>query len=76
MPWTPGSEIISTERERFIERTYDAAVQSYLLTGVVDEKLQREMIALSAQRLKPAQPLTPERVFDFSLARKAGEGLR
>ena len=67
---------MGADRERFIERTYDAAVQSYLLTGMVDEKLQREMIALSAQRLKPAQPVPPERVFDFSLARKAGEGLR
>ena len=67
---------MGADRERFIERTYDAAVQSYLLTGIVDEKLQREMIALSAQRLKPAQPVAPERVFDFSLARKAGEGLR
>lgn len=67
---------MGADRERFVERTYDAAVQSYLLTGVVDEKLQREMIALSAQRVKPSQAITPERVFDFSLTRKAGEGLR
>jgi ABC-type nitrate/sulfonate/bicarbonate transport system substrate-binding protein len=67
---------MGTDRDRFIERTYDAAVESYLLSGAVDEKLQREMIALSAQRVKPAQAVAPERVFDFRLARKAGEGLR
>jgi hypothetical protein len=38
--------------------------------------LQREMIAAAAQRAKPAQPLAPERVFDFSFARAAGESVR
>ena len=61
------------ERERFTERIYEAAVQGYLLSGIVDEKLQREMIASAAQRIKSAQPLAPERVFDFSFARAAGE---
>jgi hypothetical protein len=42
----------------------------------VDEKLQREMITVAAQRSKSAQPLPPERVFDFSFARKASETLR
>jgi ABC-type nitrate/sulfonate/bicarbonate transport system substrate-binding protein len=64
------------DRERFTERAYDAAVQGYLPSGVVDEKVQREMIAAAAQRIKPAEPLPPERVFDFSFARKAGESLR
>jgi NitT/TauT family transport system substrate-binding protein len=67
---------LGKERERFAERTYDAATQGYLLSGVVDEKLQREMIAVAAQRIKPPPQIVPERVFDFSLARKAGEGLR
>jgi NitT/TauT family transport system substrate-binding protein len=67
---------LGKERERFAERTYDAAIQGYLLTGVVDEKLQREMIVTAAQRIKPPQQIAPERVFDFSLARKAAEGLR
>ena len=67
---------LGKERERFTERAYDAAVQGYLLSGVVDEKLQREMIAVAAQRIKLLQPVTPERVFDFSFARKAGEALR
>ena len=43
---------------------------------MVDEKLQREMIGLAAQRLKPPPQVAPERVFDFSFARKAAEGLR
>jgi ABC-type nitrate/sulfonate/bicarbonate transport system substrate-binding protein len=67
---------LGKERERFTERAYDAAVQGYLLSGVVDEKLQREMIAVAAQRVKLAQPVTPERVFDFSFARKASEAFR
>jgi ABC-type nitrate/sulfonate/bicarbonate transport system substrate-binding protein len=67
---------LGSDRERFTERAYDAAVQGYLLSGVVDEKVQREMIAVAAQRIKPAQPLPPERVFDFSFARAAGESLR
>ncbi|MGZ8484649.1 MAG: hypothetical protein ACXW6R_11990 [Candidatus Binatia bacterium] len=45
-------------------------------TGMVDEKLQRDMIGLAAQRLKPPPQVAPERVFDFSFARMAEEGLR
>lgn len=67
---------LGKERERFAERAYDAAVQGYLLSGSVDEKLQREMIAVAAQRIKPAQPVTPERIFDFSFAQKVSESLR
>lgn len=67
---------LGKERGRFAERAYEAATQGYLLTGVVDEKLQREMIAVAAQRIKPPPQIAPERVFDFSFARKAGEGVR
>ena len=67
---------LGKERERFTERAYDAAAQGYLLAGVVDEKLQREMIAVAAQRVKPTPSVPAERVFDFSFARKAGETLR
>jgi len=67
---------LGKERERFAERAYDAATQGYSLSGVVDEKLQREMIAAAAQRIKPPPQVSPERVFDFSSARRAGEGLR
>jgi NitT/TauT family transport system substrate-binding protein len=65
---------LGKERERFAERAYDAATQAFLLSGVVDEKLQREMIAV-AQRIKPLPQNAPVRVFDFSLACKAAEGL-
>jgi NitT/TauT family transport system substrate-binding protein len=67
---------LGKERERFIERAYEAAVSGYLLSGVVEEKLQREMINVAAQRLKPPPAVAPERVFDFSFARKGGETLR
>ncbi len=67
---------LGKQRERFAERVYDAAVQGYLLSGVVDEKLQREMITVAAQRVKPQQPVTPERVFDFSFAHRVSETLR
>jgi NitT/TauT family transport system substrate-binding protein len=67
---------LGKERERFAERAYEAAVQGYVLSGVVDEKLQREMITVAAQRVKSAPTVAPERVFDFSFARKAGETLR
>jgi ABC-type nitrate/sulfonate/bicarbonate transport system substrate-binding protein len=67
---------LGKERERFTERAYEAAVQGYVLSGIVDEKLQREMITVAAQRSKSAQSLPPERVFDFSFARKATESLR
>jgi len=67
---------LGKQRERFAERVYDAAVQGYLLSGVVDEKLQREMITVAAQRVKPQQPVTPERIFDFSFAHRVSEALR
>jgi hypothetical protein len=31
---------------------------------------------VAAQRIKPAQPVPPERVFDFSFAQKVSESLR
>ena len=67
---------IEGDRNRFGERVYDAMQPVYLESGAVDEELQREMIADAAQRIKPAQPVPPERVFDFSFARKVSETLR
>jgi ABC-type nitrate/sulfonate/bicarbonate transport system substrate-binding protein len=66
---------LGKERERFTERAYDAAVRGYVLSGLVDQKLQQEMITVAAQRVKAAPP-TPERVFDFSFARTVSESLR
>lgn len=67
---------LGKDRDRFAERIYDAALQYYLPSGSVDEKLQREMIAVAAQRIKGAQPIPPERVFDFSFTQKVSEALR
>jgi NitT/TauT family transport system substrate-binding protein len=67
---------LGKDRERFAEQIYEAALQYYLPSGAVDEKLQREMIAVAAQRIKGAHPLPPERVFDFSFAQKVSEIMR
>jgi ABC-type nitrate/sulfonate/bicarbonate transport system substrate-binding protein len=67
---------LGKDRDRFAERIYDAALQYYLQSGAVDEKLQREMIAVAAQRIKPKELAPPERVFDFSLAQKVADSLR
>src|SRR5262245_36016224 len=67
---------LSKERERFAERVYEATLELYLSSHTVDETLQREMIAIAAQRVKPAQPVTPERVFDFTFVRKVSDTLR
>ena len=67
---------LGKDRDRFADRIYDAALQYYVPTGTVDEKLQREMIAVAAQRIKPKELAQPERVFDFSHAQKVAETLR
>jgi ABC-type nitrate/sulfonate/bicarbonate transport system substrate-binding protein len=67
---------LGKDRDRFADRIYDAAVQYYHQTGAVDEKLQREMITVAAQRVKPKEIAPPERVFDFSFAQKVAESLR
>ena len=66
---------LGKEQERFIERIYDAAAEGYLPSGAVDEKVQREMIATAARRVK-IDPPPPDRVFDFTFALKAAEALR
>ncbi len=67
---------IGRERAGLAERVYDGSVESFLVSGSVDEKLQRDMIADAAKRIKPSQPITPDRVFDFSFARKVSDALR
>jgi hypothetical protein len=47
-----------------------------LENGMVDEDIQRQMIADASARVKPAQPVLPEQVFDFSVVRKVAETLR
>ncbi len=65
---------LGKDRDRFAERIYDASLQYYLASGAVDEKLQREMITVAAQRVKPKELPPPEKVFDFSFAQKVAEG--
>jgi NitT/TauT family transport system substrate-binding protein len=63
---------LGKDKERYAERIYEAALQLYLSTPMVDEKLQREMIATASQRIKPKETVPPERVFDFSFVQKLG----
>ena len=67
---------LGKDRNRFADRIYDAALQYNLQTGTVDEKLQREMIAVAAQRVKPKELPPPERVFDFSFAQKVADTMK
>jgi len=67
---------LGKDRDRFAERIYDAALQYYLQSGVIDDKLQREMISVAAQRVKPKGLPAPERVFDFSFAQKVSDSLK
>jgi NitT/TauT family transport system substrate-binding protein len=67
---------LGKDRDKYADRVYDTALQFYLPSGVVDEKLQREMIATAAQRIKPKDPVPPERVFDFTFAQKVADSLR
>ena len=64
---------LGKDRDKYADRVYDTALQFYLQAGVVDEKLQRDMIATAAQRVKPKDPVPPERVFDFSFAQKVAD---
>jgi len=67
---------LGKERDKYTARVYDTALQFYLQSGVVDEKLQRDMIATAAQRVKPKDPVPPERVFDFSFAQKVADSMK
>jgi NitT/TauT family transport system substrate-binding protein len=67
---------LGKDRDKYAERVYDTALQFYLQSGVVDETLQRDMIATAAQRVKPKDPVPPERVFDFSFARKVADTMK
>ena len=64
------------DRDKYAERVYETALQFFLSSGTVDEKLQREMIVTAAQRIKPKELPSPERVFDFSFAQKVAESIR
>jgi NitT/TauT family transport system substrate-binding protein len=67
---------LGKDRDKYADRVYDTALQFFLPSGVVDEKLQREMIATAAQRVKPKDPVPPERVFDFTFAQKVADSMK
>jgi ABC-type nitrate/sulfonate/bicarbonate transport system substrate-binding protein len=67
---------LGKDRDRFADRIYDAALQYYLVSGAVDEKVQREMISVAAQRIKPKDLAPPERVFDFSFALRVADSVK
>jgi NitT/TauT family transport system substrate-binding protein len=71
-PWLD----LGKEPEKIAARVYDIAAPALLENGMVDENIQRQMIADASARVKPAQPVLPEQVFDFSVVRKVLETLR
>src|SRR5919108_1848717 len=71
-PWLD----IGKDPEKIAARVYDVAGPALLENGAVDEDIQRQMIADASERVKPAQPVLPAQVFDFSIVRKVNETLR
>src|ERR671918_539024 len=71
-PWLD----IGKDPEKIAARVYDVAAPALLENGTVDEDIQRQMITDASERIKPAQPVLPEQVFDFSVVRKVNETLR
>lgn len=71
-PWLD----LGKDRERIAGRVYDAAAPDLLENGVVNEDIQRQMIADASARIKPAHPVLPEQVFDFSITRKVAAALK
>ena len=71
-PWVD----IGKDPEKIAARVYDVAAPALLENGLVDEDVQRQMIADASVRVKPAYPVLPEQVFDFSIVRKVSAALR
>ena len=71
-PWVD----IGKDPEKIAARVYDVAAPALLENGLVDEDIQRQMIADASVRVKPAYPVLPEQVFDFSIVRKVSAALR
>ena len=71
-PWLD----IGKDPEKIAARVYDVAAPALLENGAVDLEVQRQMIADASVRAKPAQPILPEQVFDFSIVQKVSATLR
>jgi len=67
---------VGRNRERIAERVYDVAAPALLETGSIEDDIQRQMIADAALRARPAQPVHPEQVFDFSIVHKVSQSMR
>jgi NitT/TauT family transport system substrate-binding protein len=71
-PWLD----IGKEPDKIAARVYDIAAPALLENGLVSEEIQQQMIADASLRVKPAQPVLPNQVFDFSIVRKVSATLR
>jgi NitT/TauT family transport system substrate-binding protein len=71
-PWLD----IGKEPEKIAARVYDIAAPALLENGLVSEEIQRQMIADASLRVKPAHPVQPEQVFDFSIVRRVSATLK
>jgi ABC-type nitrate/sulfonate/bicarbonate transport system substrate-binding protein len=71
-PWLD----IGKEPEKIAARVYDIAAPALLENGMVSEEIQRQMIADASLRVKPANPVSPDQVFDFSIVRKVSATLK
>ncbi len=71
-PWVD----LGKDPEKLAARVYDVAGPDFLENGMVSEAVQKQMIADASVRVKPAHPVLPEQVFDFSVVRKVSESLR
>jgi NitT/TauT family transport system substrate-binding protein len=71
-PWVD----LGKNPEKIAARVYDMASPDFLENGLVNEEVQRQMIADASVRVKPKQPVLPEQVFDFSFVRRVSEALK
>jgi NitT/TauT family transport system substrate-binding protein len=71
-PWLD----IGKDPEKIAARVYEIAGPALLDNGLVNDDIQRQMIADASVRVKPKQPVLPEQVFDFSIVQKVSETLR
>jgi len=71
-PWLD----IGKEPDKIAARVYDIAAPALLENGTVSDEIQRQMIADASLRVKPAQPVPPEQVFDFSIVQKVTATLK
>ena len=71
-PWVD----LGKNPEKIATRVYDMAGPDFLESGLVNEEVQRQMIADASVRVKPKQPVLPEQVFDFSFVRRISETLK